>query len=138
LLPGLVPRFVVEAHDLAEWRGAVIIDENIELAEMLERLGNDALAIGRFADVGCDGEDLASRLVANDLRRGLQLLGATRHQRDVRTISREAAGNAVADALARAADDRDLAGKVALGAHAASPNSRDALPVITLPSTSSS
>src|SRR6185503_3281927 len=117
-------------QDLAERRGTVIVDEDVEPAEIRERLGDDTSAVDRLADVSGDSEDLAAGLVADGFRRGFQLLRTSRHQRDIGAIGREPAGNAIADAFARPADDRYLA----LQAHAAcsSPNSRAALPRITL------
>jgi hypothetical protein len=129
-LPGLVPGRVVEAHQLAERRRAVIVDEDVEPAEMRQRLRNDALAIRGPADIGRDGENAPAGLLADALGGGLERLGAARHQRDIGTVAGKTAGDGIADARARPADDSNLAMQ---RRHAAcsSPKSRAALPCIT-------
>ena len=109
LLDGTLPCRVVELGEQAQGRRAVIVDQDVQAPEVLACTGDDALAIGRGANVGRHGKS-ASAVLSRDLCNRLrQRVGFSCHHGHVRTLGSKQARDGESDALARPADDRDLA-----------------------------
>src|SRR5208282_812076 len=102
------PRPVVEVHDEAERRSAVVIDEDVDAPEAFERLGNDLLVILGAAHVAQYRDDLGTALLAQALGRLSERRIAPRPEDELGTLARERLRDGEADALAGAADDGQL------------------------------
>src|SRR5439155_14549369 len=87
-------------------RRAVIVDEDVDPAESLAHGVDHARAILDAAAIRWDRENIGAGLAANPLGGFLEVSGPARRDGNFCALRGEHAGNAVTDALARAADDR--------------------------------
>ena len=106
MLVEVLRRHALERRELVD---AGVVDEDVEPAERLLRLGEQALDVGLLRHVGLDGDGLAA--LAGDLGDdavGPFLAGGVVDD-DGRPLGRQVPGDGGADALGRAGDDGDLA-----------------------------
>ena len=95
--------------DHAAGRGAGVVDHDVDAAERLVRLLDEVLGVGVLAQVGRDGDDLAVGRARDLGGGGFQHVLAARADRDIDALLGEREGDALADALAAAGDERGLA-----------------------------
>ena len=90
---------------------AALQDQHVDRTELLLGLADQVLALRLVGDVAGDDDRLAAGLA--DLGRGLVAgrLLARRHH-DLGALQGQVQGDRLADALARAGDDGDLAGEI--------------------------
>jgi hypothetical protein len=86
-----------------------IVDQDVEPAELVDRLRHRAIAKRLVADVAGD-RDCAPAFLADNLRGlgGIVMLAQIKN-RDVRAFAREQGGDSATDAAVRASDQRDFA-----------------------------
>src|SRR5580704_14049216 len=109
LLDGSGPGRVVEALQAAERRSAVVVDQDVDAAELAAHRVDDAGAVLGAAAIGLDRQNLGAGLPRDRLGGAAERGLAARRHGNARPFGGERARNAVADAHAGAADDRDLA-----------------------------
>jgi hypothetical protein len=89
-------------------RAAAVVDEDVDAAERLERLLDEAFQILRVRDVAADGEG------SEALRLACELIAAAREHGDVRAFRAQRLGGSEAHSGGRAADDRRPAAETEL------------------------
>ena len=98
--------------DHAAGRGARIVDHDVDAAERLVALLDEALGVGVLGEIGDDRDDLAVGRLGDLGRRLLERLLAARADRDIDAFLRQHERDALADALAAAGHQRGLALKL--------------------------
>src|SRR5947209_2107133 len=88
---------------------ARIVDHDVDAAERLGALLDEAPGVGVLPQIGRNSHDLAAGFLRNFCRRGLERLLAPRADRDVDAFLRQHPCDALADAFATAGDERGLA-----------------------------
>ena len=108
-LQALLPRLLAQRLEHAAGRGARVVDEDVDAAELALRAVHELPGIGLARQVRRDGEHLAAARALDLLRGLLQRLVAPRADRHVAALARECRRDALADAFAPAGDAGDLA-----------------------------
>src|SRR5262249_46543401 len=98
-----------EVLDDAAGCGAGIVDQDVDAGERLMTFLDEILGIGILGQIGGNGDDLASGLLGDLCRGGLELVLAARAYGNVDAFTRQRSGDAFADALATAGHERRLA-----------------------------
>ena len=89
---------------------AGVVDEDVDLAEALDRLRDQARALVLLAGVGGDAEDAVGAVLLGDrLGHGGDPFGLARREDDAGAVGGESARDGLADAAASARDEADLA-----------------------------
>lgn len=111
-LEGLVPGGVLHLEHRPEVRvGGGVVHQHVHLAELLHRLGDEALHVLQLAGVGGDGQRAAALL--RDARgHRLEGVGLARGQHHLRPGAGEGEGDGLPDAAGGSGDDGDLVGEV--------------------------
>ena len=138
LLDRLGPGGVVERQRRTERRRPVVVDQDVDAAEFVAHPCPDARTVFRPAAVRLHRHHVRAGLAADAIGGGDQVVLAPRRHCHRGAFARQRAGDAVADALARAADDGHLALQFEVHVRAASCRNRSAFFENTFSSTSSS
>ena len=102
-----VPRGGIEIVRRVAARGAGRIDENVDGSQRaLDFVGHARGVLGAH-EIG-DASDRSLRHALQARERGIEIRGAARNERDLRSFARERFRAGVSDALACAGDDDDL------------------------------
>ena len=95
--------------DDAAGRRARIVDHDVDAAERLGALLDEALGVGVLTQIGGNGHDLAAGFLGDFVRRGFERFLAPGADRDIDAFLGERAGDALANAFAAAGHQRGLA-----------------------------
>ena len=90
------------------WRGPAV-NEDVQAAQLLRRLGDHAVHLLLPGDIGCEGNDAPVRLDSQLPRRRLQIPLVPRHDRHIDPFASQFPRNDFADAPTAASHDRMLA-----------------------------
>src|SRR5271166_2889532 len=92
----------------APWRGPAV-DQDVQAAQLLRRLGDHAVHLLLAGDIGCEGNNAPVRLGSQLPRRRLQIPLVPRHDRHIDPFASQFPRNGFADAATAAGHDRMLA-----------------------------
>src|SRR5206468_316236 len=92
----------------ASWRGPAV-NQDVQAAQLLRRLGDHAVHLLLAGDIGCEGNDAPVRLGSQLPRRRLQIPLVPRHDRHIDPFASQFPRNRFANAPTAASYDRTLA-----------------------------
>jgi hypothetical protein len=92
----------------ASWRGPAV-NQDVQAAQLLRRLGDHAVHLLLAGDIGCEGNDAPVRLGSQLPRRRLQIPLVPRHDRHIDPFASQFPRNGFANAPTAARHDRMLA-----------------------------